>query len=417
MTQFHYLGIIVLALLSLHLLFSLSNVYRRSRASAKHFSLQQTLLERKVEEVIGSVSYQKAKINAWNGWRKFQVTKIVQENDSIKSFYLSPHDGKKLPSFLPGQHLIFRLKVRGHSKPVIRCYSLSDSATESGYYRVTIRRQAAPQADDSIPNGVSSCYFHDEVDVHTILDVRAPTGNFYLDLTELNPVVLVAGGVGITPFLSMIETLNRQNSKREIWLFYALRDENDLIMLDHLKRISRKLENLTIHYFFEEIDGKSLSNYRHRGFVSASIIRDLGAPMDVDFFVCGPPTMMQVISQGLVEIGVNDDRVHVESFGSPAGPNSTALIVNNTSSERFSINFQLSDKSVEWNNKSTTLLEVAESAGVQIDSGCRAGSCGTCLTAVIDGDFKHINEPGIDIEHGSCLPCIAAPISDIKLSA
>ena len=149
---------------------------------------------------------------------------------------------------------------------------------------------------------------------------------------------------------------------------------------------------------------------------------ELGAPLDADFFVCGPATMMNDVVGGLQDCGVDSNRVHFESFGPATVTNSTKQVADGGGSPdekkaSYTVDFQLSNKTVDQVDPSLTLLEAAEEAGVAIESGCRAGSCGTCLTAILSGEVEYIEEAGIDIESGSCLPCIAVPKSNIKLDA
>jgi len=148
------------------------------------------------------------------------VDKVVEARD-VCSFYLAPHDGKPLPRFLPGQYLTFQLRPPGQAKPIVRCYSLSDRPGVPERYRVTIKRVAAPPDKKEIPPGVASNYFHDHLQVGDILDVKAPAGQFVLDLQATTPVVFLAGGVGVTPLLSMINALAEARSSREVWFSTA----------------------------------------------------------------------------------------------------------------------------------------------------------------------------------------------------
>jgi len=119
---------------------------------------------------------------SWSGFRKFYIHKRVDEADGITSFHLRPYDGKPVPRYLPGQHLTFRLQIPGNPKPVVRCYSLSDAPIHHDQYRVSIKRLGAPPGSEGVPDGLGSCFFHDMLEVDRIVDVKAPGGNFYLDM-------------------------------------------------------------------------------------------------------------------------------------------------------------------------------------------------------------------------------------------
>jgi len=383
-----YLGTVILFIASSYVMLLFFQQCFRARAHQVNFDLKRNLLENQVNVIISNNAKPKQEEAAWSGWRKFRVKKIVQENDTIKSFYFVPHDGKSLASFLPGQHITFQLKVPGQSKPVIRCYTLSNSIKRKNYYRVSIKKQLSPADKKDAPNGVSSCYFHDELMTGDVVEVRAPSGKFYLDLTEKTPIVLIAGGIGLTPSLSMREA---------------------------------RLPNFSFHRFYGVCDDSDLSKNIHKGYIDCSSLRDLGIEFDSDFYICGPPPMMNAIVDGLESQGVSQERIHFESFG-PASVSKKskvkpALTVVSDKKIAHPVSFSLSDKNVEWDPSQGSVLDIAESAGVDIESGCRAGSCGTCLTAILEGDVSYVDGAGVDIEKGSCLPCIATPNGPLKLHA
>ncbi|MEO5719300.1 MAG: FAD-binding oxidoreductase, partial [Chthoniobacterales bacterium] len=167
----------------------------------------------------------------WNGFRKFLVSKKVMESKDVCSFYLTPHDQKRLSGFLPGQYLTFQLEIPGNARPVIRCYSLSDGPRTDGY-RVSIKK--IPPAKPELPPGIVSSHFHDNIKEGDILDVKAPGGKFYLDPEVTENVVLIGGGIGVTPVLAMLNTLISLGSTRQIWFFYGLRNRAEHVMKDQL---------------------------------------------------------------------------------------------------------------------------------------------------------------------------------------
>ncbi len=201
---------------------------------------------------------------SWMGYRKFEVQRKVfeDENRSICSFYLVPHDKRPLPNFRPGQFLTFDLDIRpdmaerrpahrrpyetlGHfvqerqQKPTVRCYSLSD-CPRPHTYRVTIKRIPSPPTDHAAPPGLASNFCHDPVKEGDILNVKAPSGNFFLDVSREHPVVLIGCGVGVTPLLSMLNAIVATGSKRETWFFYGVRNGKEQIATEHLVNIARE---------------------------------------------------------------------------------------------------------------------------------------------------------------------------------
>ncbi len=167
---------------------------------------------------------------AWQGLRQFRVvSRVVEDSAGTQcSFYLAPVDTMALPDFKPGQFLTFTLPVEGAvpgdvPRVVTRCYSLSDQP-DPGHYRITVKRVPAPAGRPELPAGVASNHLHDHVHVGDVLDVRAPAGHFFIDPDAAVPVVLVAGGIGITPMMSMLRWCQRAQPQRPVHLFYGLRN-------------------------------------------------------------------------------------------------------------------------------------------------------------------------------------------------
>jgi MOSC domain-containing protein YiiM/predicted pyridoxine 5'-phosphate oxidase superfamily flavin-nucleotide-binding protein len=149
-------------------------------------------------------------------YREFVVDRIEPESETITSFYLVPEDGAPLPPFLPGQFLTFELKIPGQAAPVLRTYSLSDGPNPDNY-RVSIKREPAPADRPDLAPGLSSNYFHDQVGLGTKIPVGAPRGKFHLDPDSERAVVLLSGGVGLTPMISMMNTIVQSGAPRPLW--------------------------------------------------------------------------------------------------------------------------------------------------------------------------------------------------------
>lgn len=356
---------------------------------------------------------------SWNGYRKFSIDRKEMEADGVCSFYLRPHDKKALPSFQPGQFLTFQLPIPGEPKPVIRCYSLSDSPNPD-YFRVTIKKVPPPRDKPDAPWGRSSSYFHEQLRENDILDIKAPGGQFHIDLAKHTPVVLIGGGVGITPVLSMLNALVDLGAKREVWFFLGVPNGTQHAMKEHLQAVDRDHENVNLNVCYSDpaegdVEG---SDYHHKGHVSVALFKELLPSNNYDFYTCGPPPMMQAIEKDLREWGVPDAHIHYEAFG-PATVKKRAEVQPGdkdapTSAE---VVFARSGKTVAWTDADGSLLDLAEAHGVTIDFGCRAGNCGTCKTAIQSGKVDYISEPGERPEDGSCLACISVPAGELALDA
>ena len=138
------------------------------------------------------------------------VDRKIPESETITSFYLMPEDGAALAAFTPGQFLTFELTIPGQAETLLRTYSLSDGPS-SDYYRVSIKRVPPPRKKPDVPPGKGSGFFHDAIEEGTIIDVKAPNGDFFLDLAGTAPVVLIGGGIGVTPMVSMLNALFGQD--------------------------------------------------------------------------------------------------------------------------------------------------------------------------------------------------------------
>lgn len=362
---------------------------------------------------------------SWAGLRKFYIADKVEEAKDICSFYLKPHDDKPLPPFEPGQYLTFQLRIPDQPRPVVRCYSLSDGPIDLDRYRVTIKRLPPPPDKPDAPAGLCSNHFHQSLQPGDLVDVRAPHGHFYLDRSKDTPVVLIGGGVGLTPLLSMLNTICGQGLGRETWFFYGVRNGAEHAMREHLAELDRTHDNVHVVVCYsdpreEDVAGR---DYAHEGHVSVDLMKQLLPSANYDFYVCGPPPMMQVIIPALEEWGVPEEAVHYEAFGpatikrkshpEPAREAEEAAAAG----EGIEVVFQRSGKTQQWKPDIGSLLELAEASGVQIDFGCRAGNCGTCVTAVKEGDVAYLNEPGVPPDEGSCLTCIAVPKQRVVLDA
>ena len=359
--------------------------------------------------------------SAWNGIRKFSVSKKVNEAADTYSFYLTPHDGKPLPSFKPGQYLTFQLTVPGLAKPLIRCYSLSDCARPT-HYRVTIKRCPPPTGSEH-PPGVGSSFFCDSVKEGDILDVKAPNGHFFLDLEKPKPVVLISGGVGVTPMVSMANALAEAGDSREIWFFFGARNSQDHMFKAYMAEIAEKHPNVRMQVCYSkplptDVKGR---DYQHESRVSVALFKQLLPSNNYDYFLCGPGPFMESITDDLRAWGVPDGWVHYEAFGpasvKKAAPPEVKKSLTQAPFAGIEVTFAKSGQVAVWDSAYGSLLELAEGRGIKIDAGCRAGNCGSCLVAVKEGEVEYLGGHGAEAERGSCLACICKPKGKLVLDA
>ena len=416
-----FIGLVFLGLLTLYLATLCYGTLRRLSFERE----QRSLVRERLREEIQAAKLRRREVEQinllWNGCRKFQVVKKIRECDEVESFYLAPHDGRSLPVFKPGQYLTFQLNIPGEGKPVIRCYSLSDSPFHQDYYRVTIKRVGATPDLPGAKPGRASCYFCEGVQVGDILDVKAPGGHFFLDLSDEGPVVLISGGVGITPMLSMMNAIIESRLKREVWFFHGARHGAEHIQKQHLEKLAVENENIHLHVCYsrpnrEDVLGR---DYQHAGHVTIDLLKQALPSNNYDYFICGPGPMMKGITDGLAAWGVPDKNVHFEAFGPATVKKATAMPSKSETDmlAKLQVTFSRSGKTWHWNPATASLLEFAEEKGIRIDAGCRAGNCGTCLVAVKSGEVEYLAEHGASAEGGSCLTCICKPKSNLVLDA
>lgn len=359
---------------------------------------------------------------AWNGYRKFVVERRVNEADGVCSFYLVPHDGKPLPDFKPGQFLTFQLNLPGHDKPVVRCYSLSDSASPDRW-RVTIKRCLPPPDKPEIGPGVVSNYFHEHIHEEAILDVKSPSGNFVIDPDQKRPAVLLGGGIGITPLYSMASAVANKGSNREIWLFYGVRHRGEHALREQIAELTKSSPNIRVVtcYSHARAEDREGVDYDHGEHVSVELLNRYLDSNNYDFYLCGPPPMMVALTKQLKQWGVKDGDIHTEAFGPAsvkAKKQSKPAKAPEAKAPAYRIRFAKCGKELPWDPMADSLLEFGEANGIPLEGGCRAGNCGTCEIAVINGEVEYTTSPEFsDLEVGCCLTCVSVPKGDLQLDA
>ncbi len=364
---------------------------------------------------------------AWAGWREFRVARRVFEDgaQSQCSFHLQPVDGQPLPAFRPGQFLTFALSVAPRhadeaapAREITRCYSLSDRP-EPSHYRVTIKRVRAPADHPGFEPGLSSNHFHDQVRVGDVLRVKAPAGHFHIDPDPEVPVVLIGGGIGITPMMSMLRWCVVTQPRRPVHLYYGLRSGAEHAFKRELEEIAAAHPSLRLNVVYSRPgDGDVLGrDFQHEGHVDVDLLRRTLPHGRHQFYVCGPPAMMQTLVPALAAWGVAAADLHHEAFGPasvrlPGGPAPAAPDV-----AALEVRFQRSARTLTWNGGDPSLLDFAERHGVAVESGCRSGGCGSCETRLLAGQVRYETAPDHDVAPGHCLLCVGRPATPLVLDA
>ncbi|WHY88312.1 NO-inducible flavohemoprotein [Neobacillus novalis] len=247
----------------------------------------------------------------WDGLRHFIVDRKVVESDVITSFYLKPEDNYGIASFLPGQYISINLEIDGEEYTHIRQYSLSD-APGKDYYRISVKREAGT----ANPDGMVSNYLHDGVNEGDILKVSAPAGDFVLNTEKNTPVVLLSGGVGLTPMMSMLKTVVEMQPERKVTFIHAAANGNVHALREEVEELSR-LDHVTSYIFYDSPTEEDRRNNRFdvEGYVTRDWLKDKIATRETDFYFCGPVPFMKAINRSLKDLGVKEERIHFEFFG------------------------------------------------------------------------------------------------------
>lgn len=250
---------------------------------------------------VESKMYQEAREqeNGWNFFKPFTVVRKVKESENIMSFYLKPADGLNVPAYQPGQYISVRVKIPGEKYMMIRQYSLSQAPTP-GEFRISVKREA-----DNDPNGVVSVYLHTQVNEGDTVEVSPPAGEFVLDTTKTTPVAFISGGVGITPMMSMFETVANLTPDRPTVFLHAARNEELAAFQRDIEEKAAGMSNVKYNTFYSS---------QPDGFINRAVLEEY-VDITGDTYVCGPVSFMESIIRELRAMGMNEERIHYEFFG------------------------------------------------------------------------------------------------------
>lgn len=246
----------------------------------------------------------------WEGFRPFTVANIVDESEVIRSFYLKPEDGLPLSQFIPGQYISVKVDIPGEQYTQIRQYSLSD-APGLPYYRISVKRE---HAQGDLPAGKISNYLHTQLQEGSTLWLSAPAGEFKLELNDHRPLVLIGGGIGITPLISMLHSELSQPAKREIKFVHAARNGQVHAMGSHIRDLERTEDRLTAHFCYSQPLPEDDAHDK-TGRIDQAWLADIVSTTDAHFYFCGPSLFMKDLRSMLLDWGVQEQDLHYEFFG------------------------------------------------------------------------------------------------------
>jgi nitric oxide dioxygenase len=243
----------------------------------------------------------------WTGWREFRVEHKERESDIITSFVLRPADDGPVMRHRPGQYLTFWLEIPGRHS-VKRNYSIS-SAPNGQTYRISVKRE---------PRGIASGWLHDSAAPGAALKAAPPAGEFFMRQVLARPVVLVSGGVGLTPMMSMLETLAERHPGLPAHYVHGTRDGSTHAMGARARALAAGSGGaIKVATFYERPrpEDRRGADFDEEGLITVDWLRSNTPMAEADYFLCGPRAFLRSFVSGLARAGVASDRIHYEFFG------------------------------------------------------------------------------------------------------
>ena len=371
------------------------------------------------------------KARNWRG--DLKVVGMFKETPSVRTFRLAPPDSGPVPfAFAAGQFLNLTIVIDG--KKAGRSYTIASPPTRDGYVELTVKRE---------DHGHVSGYLHDLLMTGQTVGVQAPSGRFTFDPKGEDAVLLVAGGVGVTPVMAILRDLTDRCWPGKIDLVFSVKTPADRIFSAELDYLTARHPNLHVHTTYTQHAPPGWSG--PRGHVTAEMLRELVPDFAARHaFVCGPDAMANAVHDELRSAGVIEGRVTRESFtpaAAPANPTEPAAVTHdqpdapaegtdaadtvpaesapNSANGTATVTFEQSGQSGTLKPKQT-VLEAAEALGVSIPFQCRQGTCGTCKCRLLEGEVTMRTRDalsGEDEADGYILACQARATGDVTIEA
>lgn len=251
---------------------------------------------------------QKDATGGWNGYRQFAVSQKDVESDEVTSFYLKPTDHGAIPDYEPGQYLTVKFDL-SETPTAPRNYSLSHHPGQD-FLRISVKREPAATASAAV--GLVSNHLHDHVNEGDVIDVGPPCGEFTLDEASQDetPLVFLAGGIGITPLLSMIHSAIHAKTSRKLSLIHACRSPNVRAFTNEVARLQSENANLTCHFLYEKSDSGDAM-----GHLTKDQLAEWSDVEHAEFYCCGPPAFLNHAAALMKQLNIDSSRQHMEFFG------------------------------------------------------------------------------------------------------
>ncbi|MEJ5964080.1 NO-inducible flavohemoprotein [Pedobacter immunditicola] len=259
----------------------------------------------------GLYEQQTLKTNGWTGWRPFKVGKKEIESAEITSFYLYPADGGKVMQHIPGQFISLRLYLPELSLKQPRQYSVSSTPAQD-YYRISVKKEKGAELNT---DGLISNRLHDFVNEGDLVELTAPTGNFTLPEKMEGPVMLISGGVGLTPMISMLQHLVDKNYSFPITWLHGCRNSSVHAFKEQLETITESKANVEKHIFYNDLTEEDKQEGILEGHLDIKQLPSFSGEPGTKYYLCGPSIFIQKQYKDLVAMGVDKESILFEEFG------------------------------------------------------------------------------------------------------
>ena len=348
-----------------------------------------------------------------NGRHEVRCVKVIAETHDVTTFTFGMSE-PVLFFFKPGQFVTLELEIEGQR--VMRSYTISSSPSIPYSFSITVKR---------VEGGQVSNWLHDNLKSGDQIAVHGPVGQFNCMDFSADKVLLLSGGVGITPVMSMARWWFDTDSEVDMVFAHSARSPKDIIYPLELEYMTTRIENFKMHLICETTEiGQAWGGYR--GYLDKAML-GLIAPdfMQREVFCCGPEPYMKAVRQMLEAAGYDMSRYHEESFGATPVDDveqahkhaDAAEIENQQPKDRVQVSFSDSDKTLDV-AIGTNLNQAAQEAGVNIAKACGVGICGACRVKVEEGEFEMLQNGGIseeEIAQGYVLSCCTSVTGNIRI--
>lgn len=333
--------------------------------------------------------------NEWHSKEQLEIVEIIEETHDIKSFRFKRANLKKIPPFCPGQFLSFQI---GDDEKTLRSYSISTSASFHQSIQVSIKK---------LEGGVGSNWFHN-LKVGEKVTAYPPSGLFSDANTSADVErIYIAGGIGITPMVSMILSNIDATNNAKMSLFYGVRSQQDMAFHNLLKYLDHRYPCFS---YFPVVSAKEDLWEGEKGRITKDFIKSKTAlNASKMIYMCGPTPMMEALETSFEQESIPADKIHSEKFASP-----TSFDKDQISHQQATLT--LNGTAHKYSGKQT-ILEFFEEKQQLIPYACRVGVCGTCKCKV-KGQVHQITDSGLtnsEKRAGMILSCVSFPLEDLEI--